>query len=225
MLHPTTLLWPTGENLFLLPPNSYSASLLTVLFLANRPNSSLSVFTRLPLYAFLRYLPHDSIAAHSDDEPLLRPFAPIFSASWGAPRRFVLKGNVTPPHGADAQSSSAADIQSSRSSGPGSKSTAASRPPLDLHAVRFEVELRHGDLLVMGGACQATHRHELPAPKKARAKSKSASQEPLPEATERGAEPEAAASPGLEGFRRAGMEPGCRVNITIRSSAPLVQGK
>lgn len=106
---------------------------------------------------------------------------------------------------------------------------AASRLPLDAGAVRFEVELRHGDLLVMGGACQQTHRHELPAPKKARAKRRTAAEGPNPEAEPRANgtevnEPAAAVPPGLAGLcRRADMEPGCRINITIRSSAPVAQ--
>ena len=37
------------------------------------------------------YGPEHTIAAHSDDEEQLKPDAEIFSFSWGASRRFVLK--------------------------------------------------------------------------------------------------------------------------------------
>ena len=37
------------------------------------------------------YLPEHHLAAHADDEKQLKPDSPIFSLSWGGPRRFIVK--------------------------------------------------------------------------------------------------------------------------------------
>mmetsp|Transcript_31243 Transcript_31243/g.72862 ORF Transcript_31243/g.72862 Transcript_31243/m.72862 type:complete len:316 (+) Transcript_31243:62-1009(+) len=78
------------------------------------------------------YEPRHAIALHSDDEKSHRLGSAIFSLSWGGPRRFILRAK-------DSVSSS-----SGRS------------------VAEEEIWLHDGDLLVMGGSCQATHKHEVP---------------------------------------------------------------
>jgi len=56
----------------------------------------------------------------------MNPDAPIFSLSWGGPRRFVLK------------------------------------PKKNVVGIARDFVLRDGDLLVMGGTTQKTHKHEVP---------------------------------------------------------------
>lgn len=75
------------------------------------------------------YQPEDSIGLHSDDETYLYANYPIFSISWGGPRRFLLRPKVPKQEA-------------------------------------VEVWLQDGDLLIMGGACQTTHKHEVPKPRK-----------------------------------------------------------
>lgn len=83
------------------------------------------------------YGPEHTIAAHSDDEEQLKPDAEIFSFSWGASRRFVLKPKC--------------DVEG--------------RVILD-SAIRLELWLHDGDMLIMGGTCQRTHKHTVPARRK-----------------------------------------------------------
>jgi len=71
------------------------------------------------------YLPEHKIGFHSDDETDMKKGYPIFSLSWGGPRRFLF------------------------------------RPKENRRDVR-ELLLEDGDLLVMGGTCQQTHKHEVP---------------------------------------------------------------
>mmetsp|Transcript_71661 Transcript_71661/g.133985 ORF Transcript_71661/g.133985 Transcript_71661/m.133985 type:complete len:307 (+) Transcript_71661:82-1002(+) len=78
------------------------------------------------------YQPEHSIALHSDDEKAHRPGSPIFSLSWGGPRRFVLKTKTKSSEFREQE----------------------------------EIWLHDGDLLVMGGRCQATHKHEVPKVRK-----------------------------------------------------------
>lgn len=80
-----------------------------------------------------RYEPEDYIAAHSDDERLMKYHSPIFSLSWGGPRRFVVKPK---PY--------------------------LNRP----NDATLELLLRDGDLVIMGGSLQQTHKHEVPKWKK-----------------------------------------------------------
>lgn len=80
------------------------------------------------------YQPDHSIALHSDDERSLRFESPIFSLSWGGPRRFVLR----------------------------SKQGEGAHQCVE----KVEFMLADGDLVVMGGSCQVTHRHEVPLPRK-----------------------------------------------------------
>lgn len=141
--------WPnsTRHAAMLFPCASFNFRLCCclLLFLLPSPSSSLStyphpfhptsLFFLFSLFCPRRYGPRDSIAAHSDSESQLRPGAPIFSFSWGATRRFVLKGRVV-----DGL--------------------------LPTGRRRVEVALRDGDLVIMGGTCQITHKHEIPAPKK-----------------------------------------------------------
>lgn len=72
------------------------------------------------------YEPKHSIALHSDDEKSLRHESPIFSLSWGGPRRFIF------------------------------------RPKSATQKNIIEFLLEDGDLVVMGGSCQITHKHEVP---------------------------------------------------------------
>jgi len=71
------------------------------------------------------YEPDDTVGLHSDDESYMRKDFPIFSLSWGGPRRFLFR----------------------------SKKSSADKT---------ELWLEDGDLLVMGGDCQLTHKHEVP---------------------------------------------------------------
>jgi 2OG-Fe(II) oxygenase superfamily len=71
------------------------------------------------------YKPEDTIGLHSDDEKVHRPGIPIWSVSWGGPRRFLLRPRD---------------------------------PEIKIH----DILIRSGDLIVMGGTCQQTHRHEVP---------------------------------------------------------------
>jgi hypothetical protein len=76
------------------------------------------------------YTPDDTIGLHADNESIHVAGWPIFSLSWGGPRRFVL------------------------------------RPRDSKSATMHEIWLQSGDLLVMGGTCQATHKHEVPKMRK-----------------------------------------------------------
>ena len=77
------------------------------------------------------------IGAHSDDESQLVPGAPIVSVSWGARRRFrMIPKKPKPPKAAAAAAKQRRE--------------------------KLEVELGDGDLLIMGGSCQKTHKHEVP---------------------------------------------------------------
>lgn len=71
------------------------------------------------------YLPEHKIGLHSDDETAMKKGYPVFSLSWGGPRRFLFRAR-----------GNRRDMQ--------------------------ELLLEDGDLLVMGGTCQQTHKHEVP---------------------------------------------------------------
>lgn len=79
------------------------------------------------------YTPDDSIGLHSDDEGYLYANHPIFSISWGGTRRFLLR-----PKRDKKNNNCMTGIETT------------------------EVWLEDGDLLIMGGACQKTHKHEVP---------------------------------------------------------------
>ena len=79
------------------------------------------------------------IGAHSDDETQLADSAPIFSLSWGASRRFRMLPKTERPRKGEAPLW--------ETDGPREKLT---------------LELGDGDLLVMGGTCQKTHKHDVP---------------------------------------------------------------
>ncbi|KAL3943616.1 MAG: hypothetical protein SGBAC_002325 [Bacillariaceae sp.] len=93
------------------------------------------------------YLPEDSIGLHSDDESYLYSNYPIFSISWGGTRRFLLRPKQLQ------------NTTSSTSNGSNKNRTTTALEPV-------EVWLEDGDLLIMGGACQKTHKHEVPKPRK-----------------------------------------------------------
>eukprot|EP00929_Paragymnodinium_shiwhaense_P104572 TRINITY_DN69139_c0_g1_i1.p1 TRINITY_DN69139_c0_g1~~TRINITY_DN69139_c0_g1_i1.p1 ORF type:complete len:281 (-),score=83.22 TRINITY_DN69139_c0_g1_i1:240-1082(-) len=78
------------------------------------------------------YEPEHTIGLHSDDERAMRQGAPIFSLSWGGPRRFVLKGKPF---------------------------LKEQKIP---HVEKHEILMHDGDLVIMGGNCQKTHKHEVP---------------------------------------------------------------
>lgn len=71
------------------------------------------------------YLPHFSVAKHSDDEKMNRLEMPIMSVSFGDTRRFRFY----------------------------------SKDDGKLAKIMF---LKHGDLVIMGGTTQSTHKHDLP---------------------------------------------------------------
>lgn len=78
------------------------------------------------------YTPEHTIGLHSDDEAELDTSWPIFSLSWGGPRRFLLR--------------------------PKAKLKGSSQKGVAIH----EVLLKDGDLLIMGGKCQEEFKHEVP---------------------------------------------------------------
>jgi alkylated DNA repair dioxygenase AlkB len=84
------------------------------------------------------YTPEDSIGLHSDDEDYLYARHPIFSLSWRGTRRFVLRP----------------------------KKNKKNMTQMDSDERSVEVWLEDGDLLIMGGACQKTHKHEVPKQRK-----------------------------------------------------------
>jgi alkylated DNA repair dioxygenase AlkB len=83
------------------------------------------------------YTPEDSIGLHSDDEDY-HAKRPIFSISWGGTRRFVLRA----------------------------KKNKNTKTQQDSDERIVEVWLEDGDLLIMGGTCQETHKHEVPKERK-----------------------------------------------------------
>ena len=85
------------------------------------------------------YEPIDTIGRHSDDEKSMKQGLPIFSLSWGGPRRFVFyRRQRENQQQTNTNTSSKGDKQ------------------------KVELLLEDGDLLVMGGTCQDTHKHEVP---------------------------------------------------------------
>ena len=84
------------------------------------------------------YLPEHSIGLHADDQRAMKPGIPIFSLSWGGPRRFLFRPK--PAYLPDSPQPS----------------------PMKATGAKVELVLRDGDLLVMGGTCQKTHKHEVP---------------------------------------------------------------
>ena len=80
------------------------------------------------------YEPNDSIGLHSDDENYLIRGMPIFSLSWGGTRRFIFRSKKK-------------------------KTEACSTTSI---SEKVELWLEGGDLLIMGGLCQDTHKHEVP---------------------------------------------------------------
>jgi len=75
------------------------------------------------------------IGPHKDDEKSMVRGMPIFSMSWGETRRFRLK------------------LDAKRARPPGGDLADA--------VESLVLELAHGDLVVMGGDCQTTHKHEI----------------------------------------------------------------
>lgn len=88
------------------------------------------------------------IGAHSDDETQLAEGAPIFSVTWGATRKFRLLPRKPSARKQQQQRTTAAT---------GGFSTAAAAT-----SEKLTLEVEDGDLIVMGGRCQKTHKHEVP---------------------------------------------------------------
>jgi alkylated DNA repair dioxygenase AlkB len=88
------------------------------------------------------YTPEHTIGLHSDDEPELDTSWPIFSLSWGGPRRFLLRPK-TKSNNPSVRGATHHDHESKAQ---------------QLH----EFVLKDGDLLVMGGKCQDEFKHEIP---------------------------------------------------------------
>ena len=79
------------------------------------------------------------IGPHSDDQPIVYPHSPVFSLSLGATRKFVFTAKSGNSRGASA--------------------------PNEM-TKRLELVLEDGDLVVMGGTTQQSHKHALPKMKK-----------------------------------------------------------
>jgi hypothetical protein len=95
------------------------------------------------------YQPHHHIGLHADDEKELNPSIPIVSLSWGGPRRFLLR----PKASLDKNKLSKLWHKSNNSNNNNS-------------LAYFEIELKDGDLLFMGGNCQQEFKHEIPKVRK-----------------------------------------------------------
>lgn len=85
------------------------------------------------------YQPHHHIGLHADDEKELNLSIPIISLSWGGPRRFLLRPKPT----------------TKNLSGVWKK-----------NSTFYEICLKDGDLLLMGGKCQQEFKHEIPKVRK-----------------------------------------------------------
>jgi alkylated DNA repair dioxygenase AlkB len=81
------------------------------------------------------YEPEHYIGAHSDDEKSIIPGSSIFSLSWGASRIFRLEPK---------------------------KKKGEEEEEKKKKKVKTDFVLNDGDLLIMGGTCQVTHKHSLP---------------------------------------------------------------
>jgi len=82
------------------------------------------------------YLPEHTLSAHSDNERQMRPNSPIFSLSWGGPRRFCIMPKTNKKTSPEASSKESVN--------------------------KLEIMIHDGDLIVMGGSMQQTHVHEIP---------------------------------------------------------------
>ena len=115
------------------------------------------------------YRAEHSIGLHRDDTRELVHGAPVWSLSWGHRRRFCLRPRVkSPRYRPDfcpasglmvllfwfLQEDTAGQATGSADSDNNGSGSADS--------VSLELELGDGDLLVMGGRCQMTHKHEVP---------------------------------------------------------------
>jgi alkylated DNA repair dioxygenase AlkB len=94
------------------------------------------------------YTPEDSIGLHADDEKNHKPDYPIFSLTWGGTRRFLLRRKQKVNKGSAAVAVSTTNKSKN-------KNDLSNQDPVELI-------LEDGDLLVMGGTCQETHKHEVP---------------------------------------------------------------
>ena len=96
--------------------------------------------------SLVNWYAHDmKIGAHCDDESSLVQRSPVVSLSWGHTRTFALL-----PVAASSSSSSSSSASSSSSSSV-------------VRRDKVVLELGDGDLVIMGGATQTTHKHEIRA--------------------------------------------------------------
>ena len=103
--------------------------------LIDRTNALVSgILPRKPYNGCLQnwYQVDHQIGLHSDDERSLQPGCPIFSLTWGGERRFLFKARKD------------------------------SKSECFLDCTEVELYLQDGDLLVMGGTVQQTHKHTVP---------------------------------------------------------------
>ncbi len=99
-----------------------------------------STHTKIPIYSMclVNYYRNgdDYIGFHSDDEKQIMPNTPIYSLSFGAKRRFQFK------------------IKDK-----------FENQKVENKLDKFEIEPDNNSLIIMGGACQKTHKHSLPKQK------------------------------------------------------------
>ena len=94
----------------------------------------------------------DTIGLHADDERSLYQDYPILSLSWGGTRRFLFRRKQPPPPSKQKEDHNKKG---------GNATTKHGKRENNEEAV-VELWLEDGDLLVMGGTCQKTHKHEVP---------------------------------------------------------------
>lgn len=82
------------------------------------------------------YMPEHSIGLHADDESQMDNTSPIWSLSWGGPRRFLLR--------------------------PKQSSSSTTTTTQDAIETCKDMLLKSGDLIAMGGQCQQEFKHEVP---------------------------------------------------------------
>ncbi|CAB9511493.1 alkB, alkylation repair homolog 2 (E. coli) [Seminavis robusta] len=85
------------------------------------------------------YTPNDHIGLHADDERSLNAAFPIWSLSWGGTRRFLLRPKKSKK-----------------------KTAVNNNNHIIISDEPIELLLEDGDMVLMGGTCQETHKHEVP---------------------------------------------------------------
>lgn len=101
------------------------------------------------------YQSHHHIGLHADDERELNPSIPIVSLSWGGPRRFLLR-----PKASLNKNNLSKLWRKNTTTNNNTNNNDNNFNPY------FEIELKDGDLLFMGGKCQQEFKHEIPKVRK-----------------------------------------------------------